>query len=275
MGGAGHGRVGRGTAGGYVLPLMGCRQGGVTGQAEGLTPLAPATGPEASSTKPLCRGFTSVPWRAVQQPPFPWWWCPIGSGRRALAGWVITMVPGSDRFPLVAPGGRDCYFTPPPFTESKLKLEEVADLGGGPHSRQMGAGTAGTQTQGPSSTGCPAVSQPQRPKAALPHCLGLHSLTLAERGCREEHGQCTPRGYPDSLCKGQQLRQQPSGGAGAGVGGQGQHQPRPSEASTARSCQGSSQGCPQGPLCEQCLLGTQAGGQGCRTRKQCLPKGCS
>ena len=239
-----------------MLPLMGCRQDGATGRAEGLTPLSPATGPEASSMKPLCQGFTSVPWRAVQQPPFTWWWCPVGPGRRALAGWVITMVPGSARFSLVAPGGRDCYFTlppPPPFTETEARRGREPWWRS--HSHQMGAGTAGTQTQGPRSTGCPSVSQPQRPKAALPHCLGLHSLTLAERGCREEHGQCTPRGYPDSLCKGWQLRQQPGGGAGAGVGGRRQHQPRPSEASTARSCQGSRQGRPQGPLCEQCLLG--------------------
>jgi len=160
--------VGRGTAGGYVLPLMGCRQGGVTGQAEGLTPLAPATGPEASSTKPLCRGFTSVPWRAVQQPPFPWWWCPIGSGRRALAGWGITMDPGSDRFPRVAPGGRDCYFTPPPFTESKLKLEEVANLDGGPTAAKWGRAQLGPKSRVPVPLG--ALQSPS-PKGQRQPCL--------------------------------------------------------------------------------------------------------
>ena len=171
--------MGRGTAGGYVLPLMGCRQDGTTGLAEGLTPLSPATGPEASSMKPLCRGFTSVPWRAVQQPPFTWWWCPVGPGRRALAGWVITMVPGSARFSLVAPGGRDCYFTPPPppFTESKLKLAEVANLGGGPTATKWGQAQLEPKPRVPVPLGAP---QSPNPKGQRQPCLTawafIHSL---------------------------------------------------------------------------------------------------
>ena len=153
-----------------MLPLMGCRQDGATGRAEGLTPLSPATGPEASSMKPLCRGFTSVPWRAVQQPPFTWWWCPVGPGRRALAGWVITMVPGSARFSLVAPGGRDCYFTPPspPFTESKLKLAEVANLGGGPTATKWGQAQLEPKPRVPVPLGAP---QSPNPKGQRQPCL--------------------------------------------------------------------------------------------------------
>lgn len=105
--------------GGCVPAPAGCRQGGATGQSGGLTPLAPTTGPEASSVKPPRRGFMSVPWRAVHQPPFTRWWCPGSPGRRALAGWVITMVPGSARFSPVAPGDRDCYF--PPFMEKQTE----------------------------------------------------------------------------------------------------------------------------------------------------------
>ena len=152
-----------------MLPLMGCRQDGATGRAEGLTPLSPATGPEASSMKPLCQGFTSVPWRAVQQPPFTWWWCPVGPGRRALAGWVITMVPGSARFSLVAPGGRDCYFTLPPRPHlQKLKLAEVANLGGGPTATKWGQAQLEPKPRVPVPLGAP---QSPNPKGQRQPCL--------------------------------------------------------------------------------------------------------
>ena len=163
-------------------PQAGCRQGGATGQSGGLTRLVPTTGPEASSVEPPRRGFMSVPWRAIQQPPFTRRWCPGSPGRQA-------MVPGSARFSPVAPGDRDCYF--PPFMEKQTE----ACRGREPrwwYQGYQGAGTAGTQTQGPRSTGCPAVSQLQWPNAALPRCLCVHSLSPAERGRRQESGTALP-----------------------------------------------------------------------------------
>lgn len=68
-----------------------------------------------------------------------------------LAGWVITMVPGSVHFSLVAPGGQDCYFThpTPPFMESKLNLAEVANLGGGPSAVKRGQAQPGPKPRVP------------------------------------------------------------------------------------------------------------------------------
>lgn len=68
-----------------------------------------------------------------------------------MAGWEITMVPGSAHFSLVAPGGQDCYFThpTPPFTESKLNLAEVANLGGGPSAVKWGQAQPGPKPRVP------------------------------------------------------------------------------------------------------------------------------
>lgn len=155
----------------------------------GLTPLAPTMGPEASSVKPPRQGFMSVPWRAVQQPPFTRWWCPGGPGRRALAGWVITMVPGSARFSPVAPGDRDCYF--PPFMEKQTE----ACRGREPRWRYQGCqGARHSRDPNPGSQvhWVPRSLPTPKAKCALPHCLCAHSLSLAERGRREETGPALP-----------------------------------------------------------------------------------
>lgn len=246
--------------------------------------MGPAMGPEASSMKPFRRGFMSVPWRTVQQPPFTRWCCPGGPRRWVLAGWEITMVPGSVHFSLVAPGGQDCYFThpTPPFTESKLNLAEVANLGGGPSAVKRGQAQPGPK---------PRVPVPN-PKGQRQPCLTawafIHSPWLREAAGRNTGG--TLPGVILTPC----AKDGSSGSSQVvGVGGRGpgtapalplggihrsllpREPPRTPAGSSVRAVSAWYPGRQARLGQEWCWVRSQAGGQGCRTVRQCLPKGRS
>ena len=163
--------------------------------------------------------------------------------------------------------------TSPHLWKSKLKLAEVANVGGGTRVTR-GQAQLGPKPRVPGPPGAPqSPNSNGQTQPCLAACASIHSPQLREAAGRNRapHSQA----YPDSLCRGQQLQQQP--GAGGRCPGATPARPR------------GRHGRLQGPLCQQCCLvprqarsgrevyraSSQAGGRGCGTLKQCLPKGRS